>query len=152
MSTHGIPFQPGNKLGRGRPKGSRNKSARAAQRLLEEHAEPLMRKCIAMAYRGDMKAMGYCMERLLPVIKEPLVKVKLATVTTAAEVVTAMNVVLESIAGSRLSPADGQKIADILDRQRRGIETEGLEKRVHALESAPDEKSDSRRLHRVDPE
>jgi hypothetical protein len=85
-------------------------------------------------------------------MKEPLVKVKLATVTTAAEVVTAMNVVLESIAGSRLSPADGQKIADILDRQRRGIETEGLEKRVHALESAPDEKSDSRRLHRVDPE
>lgn len=60
----GRPFQPSNKYGRGRPKGSRNKATRAAQRLLEEHSEPLVRRCIIEAMKGNMPALRLCMERV----------------------------------------------------------------------------------------
>jgi hypothetical protein len=34
--VRGRPFEPGNKLGRGRPKGSRNKAKSPGQDLLQE--------------------------------------------------------------------------------------------------------------------
>src|SRR5205085_11160757 len=36
-SMRGRPFQPGNKYGRGRPRGSRNKLARVCQDTLDSH-------------------------------------------------------------------------------------------------------------------
>ena len=46
----GAPFQPGNTFGRGRPKGSRNKSTQAALGLLEKHHESLMAKQLKAAH------------------------------------------------------------------------------------------------------
>ena len=42
-------FEPGNTMGRGRPKGSRNKSKSPGQDLFDEYAEHLIRKGIALA-------------------------------------------------------------------------------------------------------
>ena len=38
----GRPFQPGNNLGRGRPKGSRNRKTLLAEELLDSHAEAVL--------------------------------------------------------------------------------------------------------------
>jgi hypothetical protein len=38
--TRGRPFEPGNKFGRGRPKGSRNKRTAEAQALFDEYKDP----------------------------------------------------------------------------------------------------------------
>jgi len=46
----GKPFPPGNAFGRGRPKGSRNKTTPAAQNLLEQHYEALMAKQLKAAH------------------------------------------------------------------------------------------------------
>lgn len=62
----GRPFAPGNTLGRGRPKGSRNKAQSPGQDLLDEYAPHLVRKCISMAMQGDPGALRICMDRISP--------------------------------------------------------------------------------------
>lgn len=55
-NVRGKPFQLGNNSGRGRPKGSQNKASFRAQELLNEHAEPVMRKCLVEALKGNSHA------------------------------------------------------------------------------------------------
>jgi len=49
----GRPFEPGNKLGRGRPPGSRNKRTLLGQALLEEFGEAVIRRALSLALQGD---------------------------------------------------------------------------------------------------
>ena len=50
-------FTRGNRYGRGRPEGSRNKATLAAQTLLDGEAEALTRKVIDLALSGDITAL-----------------------------------------------------------------------------------------------
>jgi hypothetical protein len=54
MNPRGKPFEPGNKMGRGRPKGSRNKSKAAVQQLLEQSEVPLVAQCLRQALNGHL--------------------------------------------------------------------------------------------------
>jgi hypothetical protein len=75
MNTpRGRPFPPGNTLGRGRPKGSRNKTKAPGQQLLEDNAELLARKCLVLAMQGDRSAMRLCMERILPARRDTSIR------------------------------------------------------------------------------
>ena len=56
----------------GRPKGALNKTTIAALCLLDGEAEELTRVCVEKALAGDMTAMRLCMERIIPVRKEPI--------------------------------------------------------------------------------
>jgi hypothetical protein len=66
----GRSFEPSNKMGRGRPPGSRNKASKLADKLLREHSEALIRKCILMAMQGDSAMMRLCLDHILPRRKE----------------------------------------------------------------------------------
>ena len=69
MSTRGKPFEPGNKYGKGRPRGSRNKKSWVLQKLLLDEGEEILSKVIALAKKGNPTAMKLCMERLTPPLK-----------------------------------------------------------------------------------
>ena len=47
MAKRGRPFEAGNKFGRGRPLGSRNKKTRLIEELLDENSESLLHKALA---------------------------------------------------------------------------------------------------------
>ena len=49
----GRPFEPGNKFGRGRPKGRHNKQNLALKKLIDEHGPKLLGKAMAEAAKGD---------------------------------------------------------------------------------------------------
>jgi hypothetical protein len=55
MPTRGRPFEPGNTLGRGRPKGSRNKKKEDGWKILAEYHPSLMRKYVSLGLIGDPK-------------------------------------------------------------------------------------------------
>ena len=57
MKPRGRPFEPGNKMGRGRPKGSRNKSMSAEQQLLEQWRLPMIAQCIRKASEGHFPSL-----------------------------------------------------------------------------------------------
>ena len=132
--ARGRPFEAGNKFGRGRPRGSRNKTTVLAQQLLESHAEPVIRKALMMAIQGDTAAMKLCMDRILPVHREMPVKFGKLPTATAAEVSESTQKVLQAYAAGKLSMGQALAMSDLLEKRRRAIETEGLDERLRKLE------------------
>jgi hypothetical protein len=135
MAARGRPFQPGNKSGRGRPRGSRNKATLAAQALLDSHSEPLMKKCLQMALMGDTTAMRLCMERVLPARREMPVSAARMRGRTAGDIAAASDALLRQVCSGQLTPGEAQTLSNILEGRRRVIETEELEARLRAVEA-----------------
>jgi hypothetical protein len=134
MPGKGKPFEPGNKLGHGRPRGSRNKTTQLAQDLLNSYAEPIIRKCMASALQGDSKALQLCVDRILPARRELPIKIGKLSLGTAAELSKASELVTQKVAEGRLTPGQGQAFAEMLEHRRKIIETDDLERRLQALE------------------
>jgi hypothetical protein len=132
----GRPFEPGNKLGRGRPKGSRNKTRTQSQQLLDQHAEAITRVCIISAMKGNQKAVQLCMERIFPARRDPSVQIRLGPISTASELAAASQRVVKGIGSGRITPSEGEKITSVLEHRRKVIETADLDSRIAKLEQA----------------
>lgn len=134
MAIRGRPFEPGNKIGRGRPRGSRNKTTLLVQQLLDSHAEPLVRKCLVMALKGDHKAMQMCIDRILPARRDLPIRIGKLPIGTAKELSKASERVVQKVATGKLTPAQGQAFSDLLEGRRLIIETQDVDQRLRALE------------------
>ena len=130
----GRPFAPGNKFGRGRPRGSRNRVTLALQEMLGQHAEALVKKCVVMALQGDTTALRLCMERLLPPAKHSPVQFKLPAIATVPELAHAQATMLDGLSRGQVTPAEAETINNLLESRRRVLETKELEARLDALE------------------
>lgn len=133
MPGKGRPFEKGNRLGQGRPQGSRNKKTVFAE-AMEGHGEAIIKQCQVLALKGDPTAMRLCMERLVPVCRPWNNRFCLPPVKTATDLGPAWQSVLKQVSLGHLSPQDGGAVASVLESRRRAIETEELEVRLRALE------------------
>jgi len=131
--TRGRPFQPGNKFGRGRPKGSRNKSNLVVQRRLQEHAESLILRNIAAGLRDDTKSRLWCLNELKQGTR-PASKLKLSPIKTLDDVANAFDVVLKAIASHQCTAALGQTLGALLGERRKIIDTQELALKLEELE------------------
>jgi len=130
----GRPFPPGNSGGPGRPKGSRNQITRA-QRLLDQYAESIMRKCIFDALKGDPTSKRLCIERIMPVRREAYVRLKkLLPVETLNDVKAASNLVWKAVSSGQITPAEAEAMSTFLEKLRKTIEVTDLETRLEQLE------------------
>jgi hypothetical protein len=132
--TRGRPFEPGNKHGRGRPEGSRNRASIALQTLLDGESQAITRKAIQMAKAGDTTAMRLCLERLLPTVKDRTLCIDLPIVKSSEDVWNALGRVLQAVSAGEITPAEGQTITGLLEAHRRTAETVALEARITELE------------------
>ena len=139
----GRPFEPGNKFGRGRPRGSRNRRNLKALHLMEEHSESLMRKALVLALQGDISMLRMFVDRLVPRVKDLPVKVDSLPTNTISELVQAQGSVLQQVTSGRLTPSQGQQVNELLESRRRFVETAELERRVQALESCQAENNET---------
>ena len=114
----GRGFQPGNKLGRGRPRGSRNKVTTLTQELLNDHAPSITRKCIALALQGDASAMRLCMERIAPVRRDFPVTVGTLPIATPEDLNAASETVLKRVAEGKMTIAEAQGFFSLLEARR----------------------------------
>src|SRR6266699_188846 len=80
----GKPFEPGNKMGKGRPPGSRNQRTVFSQ-MMDSHGEALIKQCQVLALKGDPTALRLCLERLLPPCKPSNNRFLLPAVKTASD-------------------------------------------------------------------
>lgn len=138
LLVRGRPFQPGNQYGRVRPRGSRNKLARACQDILETHAQKLMEVCVYKACQGNTTAMRLCVERLLPARRHRALQFKLPALKTIADVNAASESVVNGVARGQLTPEEGESLTQMLEGRRRVIETQELEQRIRVLEQSND--------------
>jgi hypothetical protein len=134
----GRPFEPGNKFSRGRPRGSRNKRSARIQQLLDQYGEAIMQTALAGAIKGDAPLLRTFLYFLLrrpadrPIQTGPLPMGSLEELTKSSEKV------LQKVTSGKLSPSEARELNDLMEDRRRVLETEGLEKRVRALEQLPE--------------
>lgn len=132
----GRPFQPGNTFGRGRPKGSRNKTTKKMKELLEKYSESIFQKCMSMALKGDRVALKLCVERVFPAKPDGYIQMPLPRTQTVQDLAESSQKVIQAIARGNITPADGEAISRILGDQRRLIECVEWEARIEALEQS----------------
>ena len=138
--VRGRPFQPGNTFGRGRPKGSKNKTTKKMKELLEKFSESILQKCMSMALKEDRMALKLCMERLYPARRDGYVQMPPPRTNTVQEIAASNGKVVQAIARGDITPTEGESISRILEEQRRMIESANWEARIKALEEASQSK------------
>src|SRR5713226_1671185 len=95
VKARGRPFEPGQSGNpSGRPKGARNRATLAVEALLDDEAEALTRKVVAMALEGNIAALRLCIERLSPPRRDRSVEFNLPKMESAADAVAASSAVL----------------------------------------------------------
>jgi hypothetical protein len=110
----GRPFEAGNKFGRGRPTGSRNKRS-IYQEALESHGIEIIETCKLQALKKDATALRLC------------------------DLTTAISALDRAVARGRISASEGESVGRLIESHRRTLETETFEARVRALEKARSE-------------
>jgi Family of unknown function (DUF5681) len=132
-------FRPGTSGNpRGRPEGSRNKATLAIQALMDGEAEALTRRMVAVAKRGNVDALKFCLSRLLPPRRDREVALRLPRVETAADVPRAFERLLHAVGAGEVSPAEAQALGAMVESCRKAIELSDLEARLRALEERVD--------------
>src|SRR5579862_6411946 len=130
----GKPFQPGNKYGCGRPRGSRNQVASVSHEILMEHAEILFKKCVHMALQENVTALRLCIERLEPILRQRALRFKMPSITTMAGVDAASAAEIKGVARGRLTTEQGEAFTEMLEGRRKIIDTTQFDARLKALE------------------
>src|SRR4029450_289543 len=89
-------FAPGNSMG-GKKPGSRHRTTRAVEALLDGQADALTQKAIDLALAGDGPALRLCLDRIAPPRKDAPVSFELPPIKSAADTVTASSSLLEAV-------------------------------------------------------
>ena len=142
----GRPFEPGNHMGRGRPKGSQNKRNSNAKELLDEHGEAIVHKSLVMALQGDRAMIRTLLIALLPRPKDPPCKIGPLPMGTIEDLSSTFNATLDRVASGQITPSTAGEIIGWIEGRRRVLETEQLAKRVSVLEQSHQGKSRQRRI------
>ena len=141
----GRPFETGNKMGRGRRPGSRNKRTLFAE-LMAGPGEAIIKQCQILAMKGDPTALKLCVERLVPLCKSANSRFRLPPLLTVSDLVKALPRIMQEVARGRLSALEGEAIASMLESQRHAIETEEFDARLKAIEQTSTEANPNRGL------
>jgi len=134
MKKRGRPFEPGNKYGRGRPRGSRNKKSLRAQALLDSQAGSLISKAMKMALQGDGPMLrtlhGYVLSRHRdqPLHMGPL------PMGTTEQLSQTSDAILKGVAAGKVSSQQARDLFNLIETRRRLIETVELEARLQTVE------------------
>ena len=110
----------------GRPKGARNKATVAIEALFENEAEPLARKAIDLALKGNIHALRLCLERLCPPRRDRGVAFDLPKIESAADALAASGAVLECCAAGTLTPGESAEVMRLIETHLRAIERADL--------------------------
>ncbi len=98
-----------------------NKTTLATQALLEEEAEALTRKAIELAKAGDLVALRFCLERLLPPPpKDRTVNFTLPKMEGMYYLFNAIAAILAVVAQGEITPGEGQTLTTILETYLKG--------------------------------
>ena len=127
-------FTPGNRHGRGRPSGSRNKASIALDKMLADDGADVVRAVLAAAKSGDMLAARLVLDRIVPVRKGRSIQLDLPTIESATDVLAALSLTVAAMAEGEITPDEAAVVAGVLETKRKAIETVELEARLARLE------------------
>jgi hypothetical protein len=130
-----APGSSGNPAGR--PPGSRNRATLLAQELLDGEGESIVRKAIEQAKTGEPVSLRLCIERILP-RRANVVELALPLIRQAEDVADGCAAVIEAAGAGRITLQEAKEFMQLLEGQRRAIETHDLAVRIQLLEAGGD--------------
>lgn len=135
----GKPFERGRSGNpSGRPSGAKSKATLFEEAVSKKAATEVIERVVAAALTGDMAACRLILDRVAPARKgQPLV-FDLPKIQSAADIAAAMASLVAAVAGGKISPAEAGDVANIIDANRRALETGELEARIKKLERGHD--------------
>jgi hypothetical protein len=104
--------------------------------LLDEEGPRLMREAIDRALDGDSLLLRCCVTRMVPVPRGRPVELDLAEGSAAGDVLASLTATVRAMAEGTISPLEAADVAEVLEGQRRAVETGDLERRLTRLEDA----------------
>lgn len=140
VASKGRPFKPGNP---GRPPGSKNKTTRMAEQLVEGQAEQLVQKVLELAQAGNVAALRMVLDRVWPPRKGQPVNVVMPPINTSEDVLPAIVSIWAAIRQGGLTPEEASALSIVMDRSIQAIELHDITKRIAALE-ARDKRNETR--------
>jgi hypothetical protein len=133
MATRGRPFEPGNKMGRGRPKGSPNKVTEEARQIFQTHAASVMRKGISVALQGEIRLLAILINWALGRQALPKKFGKLSMRTTD-DLMRMSDLAAKKLGAGEITLTEAQDLCSIIEQRRKVIETHEFGKRLQNLE------------------
>jgi hypothetical protein len=131
----GRPFEQGESGNpSGKPRGARHRTTLAVEKLLDGEAEEIGRKAVELAKSGDTVALRLCLERIAPVRKGRPISLVLPSMSTSADVTTALAAIIAQMAEGEITPDEAAVAASVIETKRKALETEELDRRVAAIE------------------
>lgn len=146
--------KPGERRG-GRAKGTPNKVTAATRDRIEREADPIgflakvaAGQQIEAATEGGsdrktkiyptaeqrMHAAGILARKVVPDAKDETIRIDLPRIEAAHDIVAALAAILQAVAQGEITPSHGERLGNLLERNRQAIETVELERRVADLE------------------
>jgi hypothetical protein len=132
--VRGRPFEAGNRMGQGRPKGSLNKKTMLLDDLLQEFGPALMKTCIKKGLEGDPTALRLCIERLVAPRRDSRVKLPLPKIESIRDAQAAMGRIVRATGAGKISPQSALTMTETLKANVQVIESCDLERRIEQLE------------------
>jgi hypothetical protein len=133
--VRGKPFPKGRSANpAGKRPGTRHRKTLWIEAMSEGDRAAIIDKVIKLAKAGDRVALRMVTDRIDPPRKGRAVRFPLAPIKTTGDVVAALAAITEAMSTGQLSPAEAAEVAGVVELQRRAIETQEIEVRLHALE------------------
>lgn len=129
----GQPFEPGNKKGRGRPPGSRNKKSLFFEEF-QKNGLDAIRMCKVQALKGNQHALDSWLDRIEPRCKPANSHFKLPPIRTTEDLVKVLPAALQAVARGQISAQECESIGRILESHQRVVDASEIDTRIRALE------------------
>ena len=130
--VRGRPFQPGNP---GRPLGSKNKATLMLEKLGEKHAEEFAQKMGELAKAGNVRALEFWLDRLLPKRSSRPIELQLPKIKSASDVPVAMAAVAAAVCSGSITPDEASQLVHLLERYSNAIIASEFAVRLQNLEA-----------------
>jgi hypothetical protein len=105
-----------------------------AERLLDGEAESMVRLVIKKAKQGDMIALRFCLDRIIPPRRDRPVNFQIPHLNSAEDASKAMAAITTAVAHGELTPSEAAELSRVIEAYVKAIETSEVERRLKDLE------------------
>jgi hypothetical protein len=130
----GRPFEPGNKFGRGRPKGSRNKKTHLAQKIFNENSAAIMALAINTS-REDRQMLRMLASHIVSRQRDTPLKLGKLPMATLQDLDRASAVILNKATSGKIGLDEALDVCTVIETRRRVLMSVDVEQSLVALEN-----------------
>jgi hypothetical protein len=102
---------------------------------MENEGEEIIRKVIDVAKEGNLRALLYCMDRLIPQRRGRALEIELPPINHAQDIAPAIAAITDGLNNGKLTPEEASDLTGLLEGYGRAITTNDLAIRLEQLEA-----------------